>query len=175
MYVPSTTPETLRSLLAELGAEVVVHGHVWVEADQEARRQLSELAPGEGMLLHAVVVGYCKLYLSIYIIHRYILFTYICIYIIHMYSIYILCVYIYIYITCTSLFSDLCCYPGVYVPPFDHPDIWDGHATLVPELVEQLDGVKPAAVVLSVGGGGLFLGVDRCVGHCHSCAVYAIR
>lgn len=50
------------------------------------------------------------------------------------------------------------------MPPFDHPDIWDGHATLVTELVEQLDGAKPAAVVLSVGGGGLFLGVDRCAG-----------
>lgn len=25
-----------------------------------------------------------------------------------------------------------------YIPPFDHPDIWEGHATLVDELHKQL-------------------------------------
>lgn len=43
---------------------------------------------------------------------------------------------------------------GVYVPPFDHEDVWDGAATIVEELEE-----KPDAVVCSVGGGGLFCGV----------------
>jgi L-serine/L-threonine ammonia-lyase len=46
---------------------------------------------------------------------------------------------------------------GVYVHPFDHPEIWDGHATLVDELANQLP-VQPDAVVLSVGGGGLYNG-----------------
>ncbi len=48
---------------------------------------------------------------------------------------------------------------GVYVPPFDDPDIWAGHATVVDEVVQQLQGEKPDAVVCSVGGGGLFCGI----------------
>ncbi len=44
-----------------------------------------------------------------------------------------------------------------YVSPFDHPEIWKGHASLVHEIAEQ--GVKPDAMVLSVGGGGLMNGV----------------
>ncbi|KAL1965376.1 hypothetical protein VTN77DRAFT_5813 [Rasamsonia byssochlamydoides] len=58
---------------------------------------------------------------------------------------------------------------NVYVPPFDHPHIWEGNSTLVPELVRQLppredgDASKfPADVIVcSVGGGGLFNGVIR--------------
>jgi len=51
---------------------------------------------------------------------------------------------------------------GVYVPPFDHPDVWAGNATLVPELVKQI-GTEPApaAIVCSVGGGGLFCGIKQ--------------
>lgn len=45
---------------------------------------------------------------------------------------------------------------GVYVPPFDHEDVWDGAATMIEELAE-----KPDAVVCSVGGGGLFCGLMR--------------
>ncbi|CAF9924310.1 catabolic L-serine/threonine dehydratase [Imshaugia aleurites] len=45
---------------------------------------------------------------------------------------------------------------GVYVPPFDHEDVWDGAATIVEELEE-----KPDALVCSVGGGGLFSGLVR--------------
>ena len=45
---------------------------------------------------------------------------------------------------------------GVYVPPFDHEDVWDGAATMIEELAE-----KPDAMVCSVGGGGLFCGVMR--------------
>jgi L-serine/L-threonine ammonia-lyase len=39
---------------------------------------------------------------------------------------------------------------------FDHPDVWAGNATLTRELATQTE--KPAAVVLSVGGGGLLCG-----------------
>nr|XP_023680342.1 L-serine dehydratase/L-threonine deaminase [Paramormyrops kingsleyae] len=46
----------------------------------------------------------------------------------------------------------------VLIPPFDDPLIWEGHASLVRELKEDLE-VKPGAVVLSVGGGGLLCGV----------------
>ena len=72
---------------------------------------------------------------------------------------------------------------GVYVPPFDHPDIWHGVSYLVDELAEQLPratagrhhqrgsddddlpSVDPAplppldGVVCNVGGGGLLCGL----------------
>ncbi|CAL3963231.1 hypothetical protein PZA11_000910 [Diplocarpon coronariae] len=48
---------------------------------------------------------------------------------------------------------------GVYVPPFDHPDIWTGHATMVDELEAQVGSEGYDAVVCSVGGGGLFSGI----------------
>lgn len=47
---------------------------------------------------------------------------------------------------------------GVYVPPFDHPDVWEGNASLIAELEEQLSGGYDA-LVCSVGGGGLFCGI----------------
>lgn len=43
-----------------------------------------------------------------------------------------------------------------YIPPFDHPLIWDGNATLIHEVAAS--GWKPDAVILSIGGGGLFCG-----------------
>lgn len=43
--------------------------------------------------------------------------------------------------------------------PFDNPVIWDGHATMVQEIAKT--GVKPDAIVLSVGGGGLLCGVAK--------------
>ncbi|XP_029972807.1 serine dehydratase-like [Salarias fasciatus] len=47
-----------------------------------------------------------------------------------------------------------------YVPPFDHPLLWQGHSTLIAEMAACLGpGVKPGAVLLSVGGGGLLCGV----------------
>jgi L-serine/L-threonine ammonia-lyase len=49
---------------------------------------------------------------------------------------------------------------GVYVPPFDHPAVWAGHQTMVPEIIEDLGG-EPDAVVCSVGGGGLFIGIAQ--------------
>ena len=55
---------------------------------------------------------------------------------------------------------------AVYVPPFDHEMVWDGNSTLVNEVsedLEKLEGARiaPAAVVCSVGGGGLFNGIYR--------------
>ncbi|XP_067083875.1 L-serine dehydratase/L-threonine deaminase-like [Osmerus mordax] len=46
----------------------------------------------------------------------------------------------------------------IFISPFDDPLIWEGHTSLVEELESQLQ-VKPGAVVLSVGGGGLLNGV----------------
>ncbi|MBH3415423.1 pyridoxal-phosphate dependent enzyme [Pseudomonas putida] len=44
-----------------------------------------------------------------------------------------------------------------FIHPFDDPLLWAGHASLIDEVAEA--GVKPDAVVLSVGGGGLLSGV----------------
>jgi len=45
-----------------------------------------------------------------------------------------------------------------YIHPFDNPVLWDGHAIIIDEAVEQ--GLqKPDAVVVSVGGGGLACGI----------------
>lgn len=48
--------------------------------------------------------------------------------------------------------------PGsFYISPFDHPLIWKGHATLIHEIKDK--NIKPDAICLSVGGGGLLCGV----------------
>ncbi|KAJ5585191.1 tryptophan synthase beta subunit-like PLP-dependent enzyme [Penicillium hispanicum] len=56
---------------------------------------------------------------------------------------------------------------NVYVPPFDHPLVWEGAGSMVGEIAAQLppqegaddaDGL-PDAIVCSVGGGGLFNGI----------------
>lgn len=46
---------------------------------------------------------------------------------------------------------------GAYLHPFDDPLLWKGHASMIDEIFQA--GVKPDAVVLSVGGGGLLCGV----------------
>ncbi|MBA1209654.1 MULTISPECIES: pyridoxal-phosphate dependent enzyme [Pseudomonas] len=46
---------------------------------------------------------------------------------------------------------------AAFIHPFDDPLLWEGHASLVDEVAEA--GIKPDAVVLSVGGGGLLSGV----------------
>ena len=46
---------------------------------------------------------------------------------------------------------------SVYVHPFDDPLIWEGHASIISEIAAS--GLRPGAVVLSVGGGGLLSGV----------------
>ena len=49
---------------------------------------------------------------------------------------------------------------GVMVPPFDHPDIIEGQATVGAEILEQMpEGETPDLVLLPVGGGGLSSGV----------------
>ncbi len=51
------------------------------------------------------------------------------------------------------------------VPPFDHPKIVEGQATVGLEIARQMpDGVEPELVVLPVGGGGLAAGVSRILG-----------
>lgn len=44
-----------------------------------------------------------------------------------------------------------------FVHPFDDPLLWTGHASMIDEVAQA--GLKPDAVVLSVGGGGLLSGV----------------
>lgn len=46
---------------------------------------------------------------------------------------------------------------SAYISPFDHPDIWEGHTSMIEEAAVQCP--KPDAVLLSVGGGGLMSGV----------------
>lgn len=56
-------------------------------------------------------------------------------------------------------------HPGsraIYVPPFDHQDIWDGAQTLVDELKTQMSesfDEQMDAIICNVGGGGLMCGV----------------
>ena len=45
------------------------------------------------------------------------------------------------------------------VPAYDNPIIWEGHASMIPEIQDQLGSVKPDAIFCSVGGGGLAGGV----------------
>jgi len=90
VVVPETTSERARTLLGLEGAEVVVHGKSWFEANELAR---SLQTPADA-----------------------------------------------------------------FVHPFDDPLLWEGHASMIDEVVAE--GVRPDAVVLSVGGGGLLAGVD---------------
>jgi L-serine/L-threonine ammonia-lyase len=94
ILVPHSTHESVRQQIVALGAEVVVHGSVWDDANLEALRLAD--APG-----------------------------------------------------------------AVYVPPFDHPDVWDGNATLIDEAIGQSLDRQQAfdAVICAVGGGGLLCGV----------------
>ena len=89
VVVPETTTERARALIRAQGAQLIVHGAAWHEADALAQSMLG----ADDAFLH----------------------------------------------------------------PFDDPLLWQGHATLVDEVARA--GVKPGAVVLSVGGGGLFCGV----------------
>lgn len=44
-----------------------------------------------------------------------------------------------------------------FIHPFDNPLLWQGHASLIDEVFAA--GLRPDAVVLSVGGGGLLAGM----------------
>jgi len=48
---------------------------------------------------------------------------------------------------------------GTLIHPFDHPEIWEGHSSMMLEAKEQLKEKTPDLVILSVGGGGLMCGV----------------
>ncbi|KAH7946695.1 L-serine dehydratase/L-threonine deaminase-like [Rhipicephalus sanguineus] len=50
---------------------------------------------------------------------------------------------------------------GYYCHPFDNPLIWTGNATMVAEMKEDLGDRVPAAIVASVGGGGLVCGLSE--------------
>lgn len=90
VVVPRTTDARMQALISGEGAEVIVHGNGWAEADERARELVATKQ-------------------------------------------------------------------AAYVHPFDHPEIWAGHATLVAELADEID--PPGCVVVSVGGGGLLAGV----------------
>lgn len=89
VVVPETTTVRAKELLHLEGAEVVVHGSSWQEANQLAQS-----------LLRAT---------------------------------------------------------DAFLHPFDDPLLWHGHATMIDEVAQAK--LKPDAVVLSVGGGGLLSGV----------------
>ena len=90
VVVPNTTPEATRDRIRRTGAEVIVHGKVWDEANQRAR-ELASAADSE------------------------------------------------------------------YVPAFDHPLLWEGHSSMVDEILEDCPQVD--VLVTSVGGGGLLAGL----------------
>lgn len=89
VVVPETTSEQAKALIRSEGAEVIVRGHMWSDANAHAL----SLVGKKDAFLH----------------------------------------------------------------PFDDPLIWKGHATMIDEVSRT--GVKPDAVVLTVGGGGLLCGV----------------
>ena len=90
VVVPETTTERAKELLALEGAEVIVHGKVWDDANQRAK-ELCQGAETE------------------------------------------------------------------YVPAFDHPVLWEGHSTMIDEILEDCPQVD--TLVTSVGGGGLLAGL----------------
>ena len=46
---------------------------------------------------------------------------------------------------------------AAYIHPFDDPRVWKGHSSIIHEIADA--GVKPGAIVVSVGGGGLLCGL----------------
>lgn len=59
----------------------------------------------------------------------------------------------------TNVFArELATKPGYcFIHPFDHPLVWKGNATIIHEIKES--GLKPDAIAVAVGGGGLFCGI----------------
>jgi L-serine/L-threonine ammonia-lyase len=54
----------------------------------------------------------------------------------------------------SRLSSELCL---PYVPPFDHPLLWQGHSSIIDECAMQM--TEPDKIVIAVGGGGLLCGI----------------
>ncbi|ENV32429.1 pyridoxal-phosphate dependent enzyme [Acinetobacter gerneri] len=48
---------------------------------------------------------------------------------------------------------------AVYIHPFDDPYLWNGIAPIIDEVIAE--GIKPDAVILSVGGGSLLSGISQ--------------
>ncbi|MCL4106222.1 UNVERIFIED_CONTAM: hypothetical protein GTU68_061064 [Idotea baltica] len=95
VVVPSTTSPRMQKMIADQGAEVIVHGNAWNDADTLAR----QIADDQD---------------------------------------------------------------AVYVSPFDDPLLWEGHTSLIDEVIYSLKLKKqpfPSKVVVAVGGGGLLCGV----------------
>jgi len=93
--VPTSTSSLMVSKLKTLGADVVVHGKHWSEADEFMRLNLMSHDAN-----------------------------------------------------------------AVYVPPFDHPHVWQGNGSLIDEIELQMrDAGSYDGIVCSVGGGGLFIGI----------------
>jgi len=46
-----------------------------------------------------------------------------------------------------------------FVHPYDNPAIWEGHSVIVEELQDDLKGRRPACIAMSVGGGGMLMGI----------------
>jgi L-serine/L-threonine ammonia-lyase len=89
VVVPETTTERAKKLIQQEGAETIVHGSSWQEANALALSMLKET--------------------------------------------------------------------DAFLHPFDDPLLWQGHATMIDEVAHS--DMKPDAIVLSVGGGGLLCGV----------------
>ncbi|MGN7740752.1 pyridoxal-phosphate dependent enzyme [Pseudomonas sp. 22526] len=106
IVVPQTTPQTTRERIARTGAQVLVHGQVWDEANERA----------------------------------------------------------------LELCTDADC---EYAPAFDHPVLWQGHSSMVDEILEDCPQVD--AIVVSVGGGGLLAGILTGLlrHHRHDCLIVA--
>lgn len=57
----------------------------------------------------------------------------------------------------------------VYCHPYDDPDVWEGHSSLVDEVDQQMAQAgeeAPDVLVCSVGGGGLFNGIMDGIARC---------
>jgi len=50
---------------------------------------------------------------------------------------------------------------AAYIHPFDHPDLWEGHSSIIQEIYDDklIKNTKPGVVICSVGGGGLLAGI----------------
>ncbi len=95
VVVPKTTRQRMRDLIAHQGADVLVHGEAWNDADQLAR----QIAVEE---------------------------------------------------------------QAIYVSPFDDPLLWEGHASIIDEMVRDFKALGhsfPKNLVVAVGGGGLLCGI----------------
>ncbi|EFA82801.1 L-serine ammonia-lyase [Heterostelium album PN500] len=96
IVLPSTIPLETRQKIQAEGADVLVHGAIWDEADVLAR----QIAEREGV--------------------------------------------------------------DGYIHPFNHPDLWEGHSTLIDEVYQSVQSghaEKPDVIICSVGGGGLLVGL----------------